>query len=380
MLGADGAGELYYTINNFSVITLLVSLSLESGITYFLSKKEIDEKELVTLSLIWSVIAALIATVLLFLFKNNFVSVSQYNTSLYSFLFIAGTLLTTFFSALFYGRQNFLYPHLIPAIVNFIVLFSCGGLLLLKNQDRTILVTIFFSGFLIMGTALGIIYHFKYSLRFLFQKISKTSFKKLFRYSGLAFITNIVAFFAYRIDYWILKSFSPQVITDAALGNYIQVTKLVQLFLFAPTIIATIVFPVSASGGDKEFKKKLKKTVGQLISLNLIACVIVLLIGRWLFTFLYGNSFSLMYMCFVYSIPAILAITVVRILSSYFAGTDRIRYNLIGGSIAFIVVGILNFWLIPSMGINGSAVADSTGYFCCMLLLLFLFSKERKAL
>lgn len=380
LLGADGSGKLYYTINNFSVIALLVSLSLESGITYFLAKKEINEKELATLSFTWSFIAAGLATIVLILFKNNFFSATAYNTSLYSFLFIAGTLLTSFFSALFYGRKNFLYPHLIPAIINVAVLFSCGGLLLAKKQDTGVYISIYFFSFFITGLVLCILYHTKHSLRFRFQKIAATGFHKLFRYSGLAFITNIIAFFAYRIDYWILKSFSPQIITDAALGNYIQVTKLVQLFLFAPTIIATIVFPTAASGSGKEFNQNMKRTSVQLLVLNVLACGIILLTGRWLFGFLYGNSFSFMYMCFVYSIPAILSITVVRVLSSYFAGTDRIRYNLAGSLTALIIITLLNFWLIPLMGINGSALADSAGYLAYMSLLLFFFSKERPAL
>jgi len=50
LLNAAGSGELYYSINNFSIITLLASLSLESGNTYFLSKKEIANEELTTLN------------------------------------------------------------------------------------------------------------------------------------------------------------------------------------------------------------------------------------------------------------------------------------------------------------------------------------------
>ncbi len=47
LLGASGSGKLYYAINNFSIITLLVSFSLEAGMTYFLARKEIDDSELV---------------------------------------------------------------------------------------------------------------------------------------------------------------------------------------------------------------------------------------------------------------------------------------------------------------------------------------------
>src|SRR5215468_10151280 len=71
LLNAAGSGELYYSINNFSIITLLASLSFESGNTYFLSKKEIANEELSTLSLIWPFISSLVATALLFIIKSN---------------------------------------------------------------------------------------------------------------------------------------------------------------------------------------------------------------------------------------------------------------------------------------------------------------------
>ena len=111
--------------------------------------------------------------------------------------------------------------------------------------------------------------------------------------------------------------------------------------------------------------------------LNLIGCGLVLIAGKWMFTFLFGASFSLMYMCFVFSIPAILSITIVRILASYFAGTNRIKYNFTGSLIALIVIIFLNLLLIPLMGINGAALADSAGYISYMVFLLILFGRNR---
>jgi O-antigen/teichoic acid export membrane protein len=74
----------------------------------------------------------------------------------------------------------------------------------------------------------------------------------------------------------------------------------------------------------------------------------------------------------VFSVPEILSITIIRILASYFAGTNRVRFNFIGSLIALIVVTVLNFWLVPLMGINGSALADSAGYFAYMIFLVSL--------
>jgi len=85
-------------------------------------------------------------------------------------------------------------------------------------------------------------------------------------------------------------------------------------------------------------------------------------------------------MCFVFSVPAIMAITVVRVLASYFAGANKIKYNLVGGLLALIIVTLFNFALIPSMGINGAALADSLGYIFYMVFLLTFFNKTSKQL
>jgi O-antigen/teichoic acid export membrane protein len=380
LLNAAGSGELYYSINNFSIITLLASLSLESGNTYFLSKKEIANEELTTLSLLWPFISALLATLLIAFVQSNEFSHTRYNTPFYSFVFIAGSLLTTYFSSLFFGQQNFLWPHLIPAISNFLVSIL-GGLLFLAGKEKPYadsLISIYFLSYLANGLVLCLIYYSKFSLGTKWRWPAWHNFDKLLRYSLLAFITNIVAFLAYRVDYWILKAFSPKHITEGALGNYIQVSKLVQVALVVPTIIATVIFPTSAAGITPEFNKKFKRILQQAILLNVAVCGFVMIAGKWLFIFLYGLSFSQMYSCFLYSIPAILAITVVRIITSYFAGINRIQYNLAGSLIALVVITALNLLLIPSMGINGSALADSAGYISYMIFLLVLFAYKRK--
>ncbi|HXB44087.1 MAG TPA: polysaccharide biosynthesis C-terminal domain-containing protein [Puia sp.] len=379
LLSASGSGALYYTINNFSVITLLASLSLESGITYFLSKKEIDDKELATLSLLWSLTASILVTALLLFLRDNYFAATKYNTPAYSLLFISGSLLTTYYSGLFFARQNFILPQLIPAVSNFCIVFVGGWFFFITKEksDADHIIAIYFAGFIASGLALCTIYHAKFFSGIALRVPTKNNIKKLLHYSIFALFTNIIAFLAYRIDYWILKAFSPAIISDSALGNYIQVSKLVQLFLFVPTIVATIVFPTSAAGVNLDFHKQFRKMIQRAFLLNVIGCGFVLIAGKWMFTFLFGMSFSLMYMCFVFSIPAILAITVVRILASYFAGTNRIKYNLAGSLIALVVIIFLNLLLIPLMGINGAALADSAGYISYMVFLLILFSKKR---
>ena len=379
LLGAATSGQLYYVINNYAVAALLSSLSLESGMTFFLSRKEVDDRELISFSLVWTVIASVIAALLLFFLKSDLQSMVNGNTSLYSFILIAGTLLTTYFSALFFGRQQFVFPLIVPAITNLAIAAYCGWLFFFNqdNNNKDFVVRLYFISFIANGIILTVMYVTKYAISFSFKRPSAETLKRLLNYSSIAFAANIISFFAYRIDYWILKGFMPVIVTANAFGNYVQVSKLVQIFLFVPTVVATIVFPVSASGSTQEFEKEIKRMIGWLLVINLLLCFILLVAGKWAFPFLFGNDFSAMYMCFVFSIPAIIAITVVRVMASYFAGKNLVKYNLAGGFVALVIVVMLNYLLVPFMGINGAALADSAGYLAFMFFLLFRFNKEK---
>jgi len=372
VLGAADSGQLYYVVNNFSFVILLSSLSMESGMTYFMSKKEIDEKELVTISIIWSIIVGITVAIILFLSRRHIPAFFDH-TSLNSFLFISGTLLTTYFSALFFGKKQFVYPHLVPALIN-ILLMLYVVITPDKSENVGLLVTVYFGSSWVSGIVMTVVYHIKYGTHFSLRLPSAVTYGKLYKYSGLAFITNIISFLAYRVDYWILQAFSPRIISEVALGNYIQVSKLVQLFLFLPTILATIIFPMSASSPNRDYRQFRKMTL-QVLFLNITGCIIAAMIGKWFFPFVYGKTFGLMYSCFLFSVPVILAMTVVRIVSSYFAGINRIKYNLIGCCITLATVILMNFLLIPSMGINGSALADSIGYLAYMLVLLYFIKR-----
>lgn len=382
LLKAAGSAELYYAINNLSIIVLIAGLSLESGITFYLSKKLYPEGELVSLSLFWSLIAGILITGI-FLWQPDWASFTAqlFSRPLFIFMFVAGNLLITYFSACFYGRKQFFFPHLLPALINFgLAIFY--GWLLLTGTSITIPASllIYFTGYMASGVLLLLVFFIRYPGSSPVRIPSGATITGLLRYSGMALVANLVAFLAYRVDYWLLKSF-PGIIDETALGNYIQVSKLVQLFLFAPTVVATVVFPFIASRQAGEFDKETRQITIRVLLLNILACSVLSIVGRWIFPWLFGKSFSFMYSCFLFSIPAILAISVIRILASFFAGVNKIIYNLTGSLIALVTIILLNLWLIPLMGINGSAIADSSGYLLYLAYLLIRrrnYGKEKK--
>src|SRR3569623_1696753 len=70
-LQAPAAGKLYYLTSIFSLMQLLVSLSLESGITFFASGKIIKFNKLLWLSVAWSFVIGLAVLVITFIYMYS---------------------------------------------------------------------------------------------------------------------------------------------------------------------------------------------------------------------------------------------------------------------------------------------------------------------
>src|SRR6516164_11696455 len=99
--GAADAGWFFFLFNNLFFIQLFLGLGLESGISYYNARKEIDKRSLTRIALLWSFAAtALLAPVL---YHPAFFSILQLHAGkVLVMVYIFGALLTTFLAAIFY--------------------------------------------------------------------------------------------------------------------------------------------------------------------------------------------------------------------------------------------------------------------------------------
>jgi O-antigen/teichoic acid export membrane protein len=212
----------------------------------------------------------------------------------------------------------------------------------------------------------------KFIPTFSFKILSAAQLQMLFQYCGLAFTGNIIFFLLYRIDYFFVERYC----TAQELGNYIQVSKLVHLFFILPTILASVVFPITA-GGQKEVIDKLLTLLSRSIFLlYLLACAFLALTGKWLFPFVFGESFTAMYQSFLWLIPGILSLSGIFTLTAYFAGKNRIKVNIAGSVYALIVIVIGDMLFIPHYGIQAAAIISSIGYIVYQVYIIAVFKKE----
>ncbi|MEP7106703.1 MAG: polysaccharide biosynthesis C-terminal domain-containing protein [Ferruginibacter sp.] len=372
--GAMVSGAIYYLINIYSLILLFTGFGIESGITFFTAKGQIDGGKLLGFSLIWAVVTGIMALMAFFFFIPGPYQLPG-NVLLFSvFTFICGNLLFNYSTAFFYAKNNFIIPNSINVIMNIVLIlllpfhkFSVFDFVTDENYFY-----FYFGAFLLQGIILGLAVKLTYSKQGQVGFSFLPGFKVLLTYCLMAYASNLVFFFLYRIDYWFVKRYC----TAVDLGNYIQVSKIGQLFFVLPTILASAVFPLTA-GGKKDLVKELLTLISRsLLWLYMLACLFLIFTGNTLFPFLFGKSFANMYQAFLFLIPGILSLSMLFTLTAFYAGKNKMSININGALIALIFVVLGDYIFIPKYGINAAAFVSSIGYFVYLLFVLRIFVKE----
>lgn len=371
---ASFSGLIFYITNFYSLVLLLLSFSIESGMTFFLSRDEIDASRLSVAAFVWTVlVCGITAIVLLFYKLPDRLSLVQ-NMPQVSLLFIGGMLLITFFSALLAGIKDFRTAYLIQAVGN--VLLSV--ILVIKQYaeinfiDPESFIYCYFLFFLLEGAAVAVYFLYRHRKFVAFKTNLLSDIQKLVRYSSVIFISNVAYFLLYRIDYWFVEYYCDR----NSLGNYIQVSKIAQLLILAPSTISIVVFPYIAAAGKGAFIKELQLLSRIILAVFFVICCLGAIAGYWLFPLLLGPTFSEMYLPFVLLIPGILSLASLYPYTAYYAGVDMAKRNLAGTLIALVVLIVADFLLIPQFGIKGAALASSIGYLCFQVYIMGWFKKD----
>ena len=354
-LEAAMTGWFFYVLAWLSFFVLIASMGMDSAITYVISSGGVNLSSVFTSIILWVLLGIIISG---FVEWFTFPYGRDVVLGTYTF-FISGQLLLLFISAFYYGEKKFILPSFVQVIGN--LFFSAYCVIYFEKISRSgpeLFSTIFFLYALVIFLQGGyLLFQFllshKKEIRFL--KPKGEHLKLLFSYSGLALLANILFFIYQRSDYWMIRYFG---LTDTELGNYIQASRIAQMFQLLPAMIAGALFPILSS--LKEKKELLLLPLMRItLQLNIILLLTLSLVGYYLFPFLFGPSFAGMYIYFLYLIPGILSLTVLSLLSAFFASENLVKINLFGAALAMTLLFTGDILLLKRYGIRAAPIVNS---------------------
>ncbi len=376
VLKAEGAGIIFYLSNIFSFGVLIFSANLDGGFTYFASSKTISLNKLASLAILWTALMSIIAIVLLpnyFRFFDVELLSTYKSISSYGIYYILGILLINFFTALFYSKGNFFLPNSILGLSNLLLIgLIYFGVFTGSNFEQ--IMHDYFQFLILQGVLLLVAFYWHYKIIPKIDLPNSSEFKELLKYSSISLLGNFLFFFVYRIDYFFVKEWC---INSGDLGNYIQASKLSQMLLIVPQILASSIFPQLASG---ENNKQIVHSILKLFRIfSIVFCflfIIIFAFGQWIFPLVFGNSFSTMYTPMLILIPGIFCLCCSTLLSAYFSGKKQNQINLYAAAFALSIMIILTIFLKSNYSILIAASISSVTYFAETIFCFIYFSKK----
>ena len=371
---AEKSGQIFFIVNNLALILLITSASLESGCAYYIASGIIKSSQVSRFCLLWAIVASLFTLTIwgLLVYHSHPAYLNNHGFLAASFLFILGVLMTTYFTSLFNAKKEFGLPNKILSLINIlllIVLFSGK-----KNVAvRSHFMQIYFACFFLQGLIIVLIYFRKESDERVSLWPKRYVLKNILKYSLTALAANLIYFLVNRIDYWFVQYYC----SPGDLGNYIQASKLAQMFLILPSIVGTTLFTIFSSRNDSSAgTTELTTAVRILLWVNGGLCLLIIGFGWYFIPLLFGSSFNYMYYLFILLVPGVLCVTMNYPLASWFSAHKKIGVNIRGSLLAIIIICLGDIVLLPLYGVRAASAVSSGGFISLYFYGVYVYRNE----
>jgi len=371
VFSAEGSGIYFYIINYFSFLVLLTSLSLESGIGYFIPSGKINNVSIAFLAILWIAVVGFLCF-WGFPWWSGWIETDwpQETLRYRATIFIIGSMLSAYFIAILNANFRYGFSNLIIFFTNLLLSFLFVLSYFFNSFSTDTLTRFLFLNYLVQGIVIAVYFLFSNTISFSYKNMRLAAYKQLLRYSLFAFIINIISFLLSRFDYFLVRRFC----RESDLGNYILANKMAQLFYLFPAILASVFFNYTAKGGENGTAYSVART-SRILSLGYVALFLILFACNELFTLVFGESFDKTHSLVVLMMPGILLFGIGHLLTAYLSGKNRLSAIFISTLIALIALIILDIIFIPLYGVYAASVVTSIAYILLFFLLAYFLRK-----
>lgn len=377
ILGVEASANFFYAFAVFILLSTVLKFGLENGIVYFLSKKSKDTGA-VTFLLFLVLIIQTIATIFLLKF---FIKEAADFTLLWVILVVMGNTMLYYINAFYQIKKMFISLNVTSAIIIFLqsllllyLYYSPSNFLIkYKLASNNIDAMLLISGVAMIIQLILLIgfYCLKNITDFTNIKLDLNVTKNIFSYSLLNFVITVLFFLVMRLDMYFVEKYCNKI----DLSNYLQAAKIGQMLLVFPGLVAGVIFPYTIEA-PQVLAGKVAYLCRTITFLYLIIFITFLFTGRFIFTYMLGPDFNLMYEIFAISFFGVYCLSISLLFISYFEGINNQKIIIKAFLVTLIIIIITNYLFVPKYGYLAAAATFSIANFFGILVLLNAFNKE----
>lgn len=369
----EGRGFIAVYLAIVNMLLPFSELGIKQSSAYFLNKRKIPLSEIVniqSITLIFSSVLTWLILLIIFSFQdlvNTFVLIMI-------FLSIPFRIYISFSTGIALANRKINTINIVQLLLTFVDIFLVVILfILLKLEAEYYFIAYFISSF-IAGIYIFFWLDKTYQVTFTFDFQSYKEkalpiIKKGITYALPLFVIGL----NYSLDILILNSY----VDNTEIGIYSVGVTLAVLLWQLPSILNLLIFSYSVSTKDEnKFSLNLwnKSKIIMLIMLPIVG--IITLVSKYVIPIIYGDEFARSFDVLMWLMPGVYMMVAFKLLNGDLAARGNPMIAFYVFSFAVIVNVILNIALIPSIGINGAAVASTISYSVAAVIFVYIYFKK----
>jgi len=374
--GTETFGVISLMVVNAAVFSIVTGLGADSAIVWHGASQKLNSEKIFSFtffSALFQVLLFLIFSLLFYRITSRLLLSQQpyYGFYFYELIYFSGLILIDKYTSLFYASSRM---EICNKLLSGVTLFCMIGIILIRYKILDINLPPFSLLCLttfIQAVSLVILFH-SVNSRLRIVRISTHDLRSLFHFSIVVFITNLVQFFAYRADYWLINYFR----SESELGIFSQANRFAQMLWVLPNILAAMLIPLIAAPGGDFNEKGVIRLVRVINYSNILVIGIIILVALLTYDLFLPASFSAGLFPLLLMIPGYYFFCINILLAAFFSSRRLLWINLIGSSLCFIVIILADLILIPPFGIQGAAIADSIAYSAAAIFSILSFMRH----
>ena len=351
ILGIEDSATFFYALAFFILLSTVLKFGLENGIVYVLSKNHLSIKSVTYFLLFFIIIQSMVTGIILKYFLQEVAGFNFYWVA----LFVVSNIFLNYVSAFYQVKKMFISLNVLGcAVITLqtllltVIYFSKEDFLQsLGIAESNINAVLIISG----GTVflqilmLALFFFYKNKVDFKVPFYNDGLLKKLFHYSVLNFIITVLFFLILRTDLYFVEKYC----TKVELANYLQASKVGQMLLVFPGLIAGVIFPYTVDDANA-LSGKVAYLCRGLTILYLFLFIVFLSFGQFVFPWMLGKDFNLIYEIFSILFFGIYCLSISLILISYFVGINK-QWIVTWSFLAILlIILIANYLLVSKFG------------------------------
>ena len=372
-LGDEGLGTYSLFYLTVLVAGAVGNLGVGLGNIYFLNKGDFGYRELFNNSLFVigaTAIATAIVVVIYGLVSDAEAFVSGRAYWLYAPtvpVVVAYLLLTSFL----HGSSRFLALAMVAVSQGLAALFIAMGLFYADALDVFGAILAFLASFALADVLALLAIGWRQSNLVAILRPRWGVLREQVKYGAQGQAANLAQLFNYRLDQFLVAAF----VTRASVGHYAVATSVSESVWWISSAVAMVLLP-RLTGLTRERAEALTPVVCRnTLLVSVLAAIALVAVSPLAIRWLFGADFQPAVTPLMLLMPGVVAVSAARVLGSYLFSQGKVIYNTYATLLALAVTLILDLVLIPTLEVNGAAIASSIAYAVSLLATLWFYRR-----